>query len=137
MEGMKKEVKGLDSILQSLADQYHDASILKIILCGSYMDVMKSLLDADAPLFGRVTLSIELKAMDYYDTAKFYPEYSHEDKVMLYSVFGGVPYYNRWVDPKRGAMDNIMELIVSPGARFENEVRTYLSGELSSYTGDF
>ena len=128
---LRKEIRGLDSILQSLVDQYHDESRLKFVLCGSYMDIMRSLIEADAPLYGRVSLTIELKAMDYYETAKFFPQYSAEDKVMLYSVFGGVPYYNRWVDPSRSAHENIMELLVLPGSRFEHEVLSYLSSELS------
>ena len=30
-----------------------------------------------------------LKPMDYYESALFYPDFSDEDKVRIYSVFGG------------------------------------------------
>ncbi|MDY4204149.1 MAG: hypothetical protein SOX73_03035 [Porcincola intestinalis] len=49
----------------------------------------------------------------------------------LYSVFGGIPYYNRLIDLKLSAKENIIELIVSPGARLENEVIMYLKAEIS------
>jgi hypothetical protein len=42
--------------------------------------------------------------------------------VRLYSVFGGIPYYNRLIDLKLSANENIIELIASPGARLENEI---------------
>ena len=49
----------------------------------------------------------------------------------IYSVFGGIPYYNRLIDDKKSVRDNIIELIASPGARLENEVSGYLSAEIS------
>lgn len=124
-------VKGLDSILQALIDQYRDRSTLKLILCGSFVDVMESLLYHENPLYGRVDLTIHLKAMDYFESALFYPEFSAEDKVRLYSVFGGIPYFNRLIDPALTVRENITELIASPGARLENEVSMYLKSEIS------
>jgi hypothetical protein len=104
---------------------------LKLVLCGSYVDVMKSLLAQENPLYGRVDLTIDLKPMDYYDSALFYPDYSAEDKVRLYSVFGGIPYYNRQIDSALTVRENIQELISAPGARLENEVSMYLKSEIS------
>jgi AAA+ ATPase superfamily predicted ATPase len=42
---------------------------LKLILCGSSIEVMQSLLEVGNPLYGRVDVTIHLKAMDYYDSA--------------------------------------------------------------------
>ena len=53
---------------------------------------MKSLIEHESPLYGRIDLALELKPMDYFDAAKFYPAFSPEDKVRLYSVFGGIPF---------------------------------------------
>ena len=50
----------------------------------------------------------------------FYPEFSEEDKVRLFSVFGGIPYYNRLIDAQKSVRENIIELIASSGARLEN-----------------
>ena len=76
-------------------------------------------------------LTINLKQMDYYESSLFYPEFSAEDKVRIYSVFGGIPYYNRLIDDSRSVKENIIELIASTGARLENEVSMYLNSELS------
>ena len=127
-------VIGMDSILQSLIDKYNVASQIKLILCGSFVDVMKSLLLSDNPLYGRVDLTLNLKPMDYYESALFYPDFSNEDKIRLYSVFGGIPYFNKCIDSSLTVRENIVDLIASPGARFENEVSMYLKSEISKIT---
>lgn len=128
---LRSTVKGLDSILQSLLDKHANTSKLTLILCGSFVEVMKSLLKRENPLYGRIGLTINLKPMDYYDAARFYPTFSPEDKVRLYSVFGGIPYYTRLIDPGLSVRDNIIQLISEPGARLENEVSMYLNSEIS------
>lgn len=131
---LRESVKGMDSILQSLIDQYRNKSKLTLIILGSYVEVMTSLLEKENPLYGRVDLTIDLKQMDYYDSSLFYPNYSAEDKVRIYSVFGGIPYYNRLIDDSKSVKENIIELIASNGARLENEVSMYLNSELSKIT---
>lgn len=128
---LREVVKGMDSILQVLIDKYRDSSGLKLILCGSYVDIMKSLLLSENPLYGRIDRTIDLKPMDYLESALFYPSFSNEDKVRLYSVFGGIPYYNKLIDPSLSVRENIIELIASIGARLENEVTMYLRSEIN------
>lgn len=131
---LRSAVKGLDSILQSLVDTYRERAHVKLVLCGSHVDVMKSLLEHANPLYGRVDVTISLKAMDYYDSAKFYPGFTAEDKVRLYSVFGGIPYYNRLIDQKKSVRENIIGLISDPDSRLENEVSMYIASEISKMT---
>lgn len=131
---LRENSKGLDSVLQSVIDHNKDTSKMKLIFCGSYVDTMKALLEKQNPLYGRVDLTLNIKPMDYYESALFYQEFSAEDKVRLFSVFGGIPYYNRLIDPKKSVRENIIELIASPGARLENEVSMYLSSEISKIT---
>ena len=131
---LRNAVKGMDSILQSLLDSNAGKTRLKLVLCGSFMDTMKSLLEERNPLYGRFDLTIALEPMDYYDSARFYPSFSDADKVRLYSVFGGVPYYNRLVDGRKSVRDNIIDLVASPGARLENEIALHLHSEMSKMT---
>lgn len=128
---LRESVKGIDCIVQSIVDKYRESSKLKFIILGSYVEIMKSLLEHSNPLYGRVDLAINLKQMDYYESAMFYPGFSAEDKVRIYSVFGGIPYYNRLIDDKKSVKDNIIDLIASSGARLENEVSGYLNAEIS------
>ncbi len=133
---LEKVVKGLNSIIQSFIDNNKNSK-LKIVLCGSYIETMESLLEKQNPLFGRFDLIINLKAMDYYDSALFYKGFSNEDKVQLYSVFGGIPYYNRLVDSSKSVKENIINLIASNGSRLENEVSMYLRSEISKMTNAY
>lgn len=128
---LKKTINGMDSILQALIDKYNTTSKLSLVILGSYVDIMKELLFHSNPLYGRVNLTIELKQMDYYDSSLFYPAFSTEDKIKIYSVFGGIPYYNRLIDDSKSVKENIIELIASNGARLENEVSMYLNSEIS------
>ena len=128
---IRKVVNGLDSIIQTFIDNNKSTSKLKLILCGSYVETMKSLLSEENPLFGRFDLVINLKAMDYYESSLFYRDFSVEDKVRLYSVFGGIPYYNRRIDSSKTVKQNIIDLIASPDSRFENEVQMHLKSEIS------
>ncbi len=128
---LRETVAGMDSILQALIDTYQKTSHLSLVVCGSYIEVMKSLLEGDNPLYGRIDLKIDLKPMDYFDSAEFYPSYSPEDKVRLYSVFGGIPYYNRLIDPELSVRENLIELLLMPDARLESEVGSFLLPEIS------
>lgn len=133
---LEKVIKGLDSIIQSFIDNRKNSK-LKLVLCGSYIETMESLLEKQNPLFGRFDLVINLKAMDYYDSALFYKEFSDEDKVRLYSVFGGIPYYNALIDSSKTVKENIISLIASRGSRLENEVSMYLRSEISKMTNAY
>ena len=128
---LKKTIVGIDSILQSLIDSYKDDSKMSLILLGSYVDIMKSILFSSNPLYGRVDLTLNLKPMDYYDSSLFYPSFSSDDKIKLYSVFGGIPYYNKLIDERKSVKENIIDLIASDGSRLENEVSMYLNSEIS------
>ena len=128
---LRESIKGMDSILQAMIDKHRKTSKITLVILGSYVEVMRSLLEHGNPLYGRVDLTIYLKQMDYYESSFFYPNYSADDKVRIYSVFGGIPYYNRLVDDAKSVKENIINLIASPGARLENEVSMYLNAELS------
>ena len=131
---LRDAIKGMDSILQALIDKYSKISMTKLVLCGSYVEIMRSLLENSNPLYGRIDLSMFIEPMDYYESALFYPDYSSEDKVRLFSVFGGIPYYNRQIDTSLSVKDNIENLISAPDARFENEVSMYIRSEISKIT---
>lgn len=128
---LRDVVSGMDSILQALLDTYRDRSQLSLVLCGSYVNVMKSLFSQENPLYGRIDLKLNLQPMDYLDSAQFYSNFSNEDKIRLYSVFGGIPYYNRLIDPRESVRENIIRLIVEPDARLEDEIPSYLLSEIS------
>lgn len=127
---LRQLVPGMDSILQALIDRNQGRSRLKIILCGSYVDIMAGLVDHACPLYGRSGLVLHLQPMDYWEVSAFYPKFSLEDKVRLYSVFGGVPFYARLIDDRLSVRENILELVGSPDSLCALSISQLLEGEM-------
>ena len=121
----------IDSFLQSRMDKYKDTSKMKIILSGSYIDIMDQLLSINNPLHGRFKYKIKLEAFNYYEASNFYKEASLEDKIKYYAVFGGVPYYISMLNPNKSFEENVKELILNEFAPLENEINTTMKDEYS------
>ena len=127
---LREIIDGCDSIIQSLIDEYLNKANLKLFLLGSSISVMEDVLSHNSPLYGRFTQTILLKEMDYYDSSLFYPSFSPEDKVALYSVFGGVPFYNAQINEKESVRENIIRLISGSFASLKEFIETYIKSEL-------
>lgn len=100
----------VDSIMQTVIDKL--PANVKIILCGSYIAIMKELIENDNPLYGRFSLILHIREFDYYDAAKFYPGLSPREKVSMYSVFGGSPYVLELIDDTLTLDENIKKLLL-------------------------
>ena len=92
---------GIPSILQNLWDEILKDENVMIVLCGSAMSfIEKDLLAEKNPLYGRATGIYKMKEMGFYDAVKFFPDFSDKDKILDYSVLGGIPHYLRQFDPE-------------------------------------
>ena len=105
-------------------------SKLKLIICGSYIDIMESLINSTSLLYGRFTNKMNIKQMNYLESSLFYPNASNEDKVAYYSVFGGIPYYNQFIDDSKSVKENIINLIASNNGRLLSEAESFLITKL-------
>jgi hypothetical protein len=92
---------------------------------------MRNLNDGNSETYGRFTSIIELKSFDYFDSANFYPNYSDEDKLLMYSVFGGVAFFNSLIDNKLSAIENIKRLIIAPNSILQLEIKHTICAETS------
>lgn len=128
---MCKSNKSIPSILQNLWDaELRDANVM-IVLCGSAMSfIEKELLAEKNPLYGRATGIYKMKEMGFYDAVKFFPDYSERDKVIVYSVLGGIPHYLRQWNPKLSVAENIKRNILTKGCILYSEVDFLLHQEL-------
>ena len=99
---MCKGNTSIPSILQNLWDEYFKDENVMIVLCGSAMSfIEKELLAEKNPLYGRATGIYKMEPMGFYDAIKFFPNYSDRDKVLAYSILGGIPHYLRQFDPEK------------------------------------
>lgn len=86
--------KSLASTLQLLIDKYKDTSRLMLILCGSSMSYIEDhVLAYKAPLYGRWTAQMKILPFDFSETCQYFPEFSEEDKALVYGIAGGTPQY--------------------------------------------
>jgi uncharacterized protein len=123
---------GLLSVFQNAIDQYLVNSRCKLILSGSHVGMIEDALTYKKPLYGRSTFKLKIEAFDYYNASKFYPSKSPEEKVRLYSIFGGIPFYLSRIDDSKSLKDIVIELILQRGAMFEDEISFFLSQEVRS-----
>ena len=121
----------IPSVLQNLWDEVLKDKNVMIVLCGSSMSfIEKELLSEKNPLYGRATGVYKMTEMDFYDAVKFFPDYSDTDKVIAYSVLGGIPHYLKQFDPKKSLAENIKNNILTKGCVLYSEVDFLLKQEL-------
>ena len=128
---MCKGNKSIPSVLQNLWDAELKDKNVMIILCGSAMSfIEKELLAEKNPLYGRATGIYKMTEMGFYDAVKFFPDYSDKDKILVYSILGGIPHYLRQFSPKLSVAENIKKNILTKGSVLYSEVDFLLHQEL-------
>ncbi len=128
---MCKNNPSIPSILQIIWDTILKNKNIMLIICGSSMSfIEKELLSEKNPLYGRTTGIYKMLPMPYYDAIKFLPDFSDEDKLIAYSILGGIPHYLKQFDSKRTLKDNIINKILTKGTVLYSEVEFLLRQEL-------
>lgn len=118
----------VDSHFQIICDKLQNN--VKFILCGSYISMMKELLKEENPLFGRFTDIIHLEEMDYYDSSSFYKKKSIDDKIIMYSIFGGSPYVLENIDYEMSISDNIKHKLINANGIFRTHIENVMLSEI-------
>ena len=127
---MCKGNTSIPSILQSLWDHKLKHSNLMIVISGSSLSFMEDeILSSKNPLYGRMTGNYKLEPMPFGDAIKFFPHYSTEEKIIAYSILGGIPHYLIQFDPNISLRENVVKNILSKGAVLFNEVEYILHQE--------
>lgn len=128
---MCKSNSSIPSILQNLWDEILKDENIMLILCGSAMSfIERELLAEKNPLYGRATGIYKMMEMGFYDAIQFFPAYSDRDKVILYSLLGGIPHYLKQFNPELTLEENIKKNILTKGCALYSEVEFFLRQEL-------
>lgn len=123
--------KSISSRLQSYIDGEWKDSKMYLILCGSSMSFMENqVLGYQSPLYGRRTAQIKLLPFDYLASACFVPNYSEEDKALVYGVTGGIPKYLELFRPELTVYENIIQLFFDSSGYLYEEPGNLLKQEL-------
>jgi AAA+ ATPase superfamily predicted ATPase len=123
--------KSVSSILQAAIDGYQANSRLFLILCGSSMSFMeKQVLGYKSPLYGRRTAQLKLSPLDYRTSAEMLTGFTSEERIILYSIVGGIPEYLSRIDNGLSMFDNLRDLLFDPSGRLFEEPTNLLKQEL-------
>ncbi len=112
------------SELQLFVDEVLPNTKMMLVVVGSVYTVMvKEILSGGSPLYGRAKAKLLVKELDPLYIKEFVPRYSPEDRVRIYALFGGVPYYLRLIDDRKSLRENVKDLILAPYAplRYEKD----------------
>lgn len=132
---MAKENPEIPSILQKLWDTQLKNSNLMIILCGSSMSyIEKEILSEKNPLYGRATGIYKMLPMPYSDAKEFFPTWTQQNKIIAYSILGGIPYYLNQFDQNKSLKENICNNILKKGAILYSEPDFLMRQELREPT---
>ncbi len=116
--------------MQAAWDQYLSKSKVMLVLMGSSVGVIERVgISQSSQIYGRRTGVIKLRPFKFSCAKKFLQEYSDEDKVRTYSIFGGTPAYLDMLDPHSGLEENVMTLILRRGAPLKEEPLFLLAQE--------
>ncbi|MCF0261508.1 MAG: ATP-binding protein, partial [Sphaerochaetaceae bacterium] len=122
------KAKEMDSFMQSIIDNL--SPNVKLILCGSYISIMKELLQQDNPLFGRFTLIQHIQELNYLEASLFYPNLSVNDKLAFYSIFGGSPYVLTNLDYNLSVEENICNYLMDQNSILNSHITNVMLKEI-------
>lgn len=123
-----KEDGVVDSYFQKIIDSHYQG--LSVVICGSFISMMKDLLQKENPLFGRFNLVMQVEPFDYLDASRFYDKLSVREKISMYSVFGGYPFVLELLDASKSVMDNIKDLLLQEYSPVRETVENSLLAEI-------
>ena len=108
----------VDSQFQKIIDNH--ITHIRIFLSGSHIGMMKDMLKEKNALYGRFSLTMRLPELNYKEAAEFYHDRSVYDKIAFYSVFGGSPYVNGFLESNEDLRTNIVRTVLNPNSPVSN-----------------
>lgn len=99
---------------------------LMVIVCGSANSwIQDKLINNHGGLYNRVTYEMKLSPFNLSECEQFYKEYnvnmSRYDIVQSYMIFGGIPYYMGYINPKMSLAQNVDNLFFNRNAALRDE----------------
>ena len=118
------------SILQSIWDESLSKTRCFMILCGSTIGMMESLLTYGNPLYGRRTGQWKVDQLSFFDINSFFPNYDIEELIKAYACVSGIPQYLLEFNPEFSVKENIEETFLNKGNILYDDAERILKDEL-------
>ncbi len=123
--------KGVLEEFQRVWDTILSKRNLLFILIGSSVSMMeKSVLSYNSPLYGRRTAQIRLEPLKFRYMREFFPSYSFEELLEVYSVLDGIPQYINLFSDEISFRENMLENYLRKGSPLYEDAEILLKDEL-------
>ena len=120
----------IPSIFQKIWDEILANTNIFLIICGSSISMMETLMGYKNPLYGRRTGQWMVEMLEFKDAIKFLPNYSLEEQVVAYAILDGIPQYLKQFDDTKPVIENIQDKIIEKGNFLHIEPEFLLKEEL-------
>lgn len=120
----------ISSILQSIIDKNKDNTKLFLILCGSSLSFMEEqVLGYQSPLYGRRTSQYKIKPFTYFESKKYFKNYTNKEKAVIYGITSGIPLYLSLINENLSLKDNIIDNFLSANGYLYEEPTSLIKQE--------
>lgn len=125
-----KSSKGVGTKIRRFIDSLGEDSKLFLILTGSSLSLMKKeIVESTGALYGRRTGSIRLEPLEYRHARLLLDGFSEEDRMRIYTMVGGIPWYLEQFNPGKSLQENIIRNFLGTTSLFEGEHTLVLISE--------
>jgi hypothetical protein len=107
-------------------------SDLNVVLCGTASGAFERMVTDPAGLGPHVDRTIRVGPLTFRHASAFFPEYSVQDRIRAYAIFGGFPSILRQIHGRRSIARNVIDLVLSVGAPLKSWPLTRLHTSLQS-----
>ncbi len=109
-----------------------------LVLCGSEVGFFeREVIGYSATTYGRRAGQLRLRPFAPTEIGLFLPDWSAEQRIAAYAVFGNMPYYLAQIRPRETLAQNILNLILMSDGLLHEEARLLLDQELADAAGYF
>ncbi|MDF1534703.1 MAG: ATP-binding protein, partial [Methanosarcinaceae archaeon] len=122
--------RDIESMFQKIYDEIISESEITLILCGSSVSMMESLLGYKSPLYGRRTGQWLVEPLRFKDVCKFVLKYDIQNCIETYAVLGGIPFYLSMFNDNNSVLKNIDNMLLSKGSVLQREPEFLLMEEI-------
>lgn len=129
---MREASPGLDGVLQRVVDGNRRGPL---IICGSAMSTMRSLVEPQAPLYGRASLVLVPPMLDGGDLRRLWGEPTPERALWIDAALGGLPGYRPLVDPPRSLDRWMVDQVLAPSSPLLDAAEATLTAGPDAITG--
>ncbi|MCH7661117.1 MAG: ATP-binding protein [Euryarchaeota archaeon] len=129
----------LPSVLQALYDHELDDSSATIVLVGSSISMMEeAALLGNSPLYGRASTKLDIRQLPFGAAMELLGgEYTAVEQVVLWSIFGGTPYYLEEAATAETVGGAVFRTVLSQHGSLHNDPDYVLRMELTEPTRYF